>query len=95
MELEERIRKAIQQIAQNRSNVTMGEIEWVMEKLGQSYNTRRRPARHGVLFGIENHRFMVNEHNPGNKQVKSYSVDAFIDVMEQLGWYEEEKPKNE
>jgi hypothetical protein len=72
----------------------------VMEKLGQCYETRRREARHGVLFGIGSHRFMVNQHNPGNKQVKSYSVDAFISVMEELGLYEEEegkeeKPKNE
>jgi hypothetical protein len=95
MELEERLRKAIQEIAQRRNNVTLGEIEWVMEKLGQSYKTRRREARHGVLFGIERHRFMVNQHNPGNKQVKSYSVDEFINVMEELGLYEEEKPKNE
>jgi hypothetical protein len=95
MDIEERVRKAIQEIAQRRSNVTLGEIEWVMEKLGASYKTRQRAARHGVLFGIENHRFMVNHHNPGSKQVKSYSVDAFIDVMEQLGLYEEEKPKNE
>jgi hypothetical protein len=95
MESEERLRKAIQEIAQRRNNVTLGEIEWVMEKLGQSYKTRRRDARHGVLFGIESHRFMVNQHNPGNKHVKSYSVDAFIDVMEELGLYEEEKHQNE
>jgi hypothetical protein len=95
MEIEERLRKAIQEIAQRRNNVTLGEIGWVMEKLGASYKTRRREARHGVLFGIESHRFMVNQHNPGNKQVKRYSVDEFINVMEELGLYEEEKSKNE
>jgi hypothetical protein len=95
MGIEERLRKAIQEIAQRRSNVTLGEIEWIMEKLGTSYKTRRREARHGVLFGIGNHRFMVNYHNPGSKQVKTYSVDAFIDVMEELGLYEEEEHKNE
>ncbi|HEY2547828.1 MAG TPA: hypothetical protein VGI46_17280 [Candidatus Acidoferrum sp.] len=95
MELEDRVRKAIQEIAQHRNNVRLSEIEWVMEKLGQSYKTRRREARHGVLFGIETHRFMANKHNPGSAQIKRYSVDAFIDVMEELGLYEEKEPKNE
>jgi len=89
MELEERLRRVIQDIAQRRNNVTLGEIEWVMEKLGATYKTRRRDARHGVLFSIEKHRFMVSEHNPGCKQVKSYCVDAFIDAMEDLGLYDE------
>ena len=93
MELEERLRKSIQDIAQRRNNVTLDEIEWVMQKLAAKYKTRRRHARHGVLFGIEDHRFMVSGHNPGSKQVKSYCVDAFIEVMEDLGLYEEELGK--
>ena len=93
MELEERLRKSIQDIAQRRNNVTLDEIESVMQKLGAIYKTRRRDARHGVLFGIEDHRFMVSGHNPGSKQVKSYCVDAFIDVMGHLGLYEEELEK--
>jgi hypothetical protein len=96
MELADRIKERIQDIAQRRSNVTLAEIEWVMEKLGDSYKVRRRDARHGVLFGIENLRFMVNHHNPGNKQVKSYSVDEFVSAMIELGLYEEEQEtKNE
>jgi len=92
---EQRIRDTIRDIAQRRNNVTLDEIEWVMEKLKETYKTRRRQARHGVLFGIENLRFMVNCHNPGSKQVKSYSVDEFIDAMEELGLYEEDAPENE
>ena len=91
MELEERVRSAIRDIAQRRNNVTLGEIEWVMEKLSGAYAVRRREARHGVLFGIGGQRFMVNNHNPGNKQVKSNSVDDFINAMIELGWYEEEQ----
>jgi hypothetical protein len=61
-----------------------------MENLGPAFNARRREARHGVLFGVGNSRFMVNCHNPGSKQVKKYSVDDFLEVMEELGLYEEE-----
>lgn len=95
MKIEQRVRDSIRDIAQRRNNVMLGEIEWVMKKLSETYKTRQRPARHGILFGIENLRFMVNCHNPGSKQVKSYSVDDFIDAMEDLGLYEEEAPTNE
>jgi hypothetical protein len=91
MDFEERVRKAINQIARRRSNVTLEEIEWVVEKLAQQHTTRTRKARHGVLFGVDNQRFMVNCHNPGSKQVKKYSVDAFIDAMTELGWYDEDE----
>jgi len=94
MELEERVRKAIQDIARRRNNVTLGEIDWVVDKLSQMHKTRRREARHGVLFGIDNQRFMVNYHNPGNKQVKTYSVGDFLDAMAELGWYEESEEEN-
>lgn len=90
MEPEERLRTVIRDIAGRRNNVTLDEIEWVMEKLGTTYNVRRRKARHGVLFGIDDRRFMVNHHNPGSSQVKSYSVDDFLNVMMELGWYEEQ-----
>jgi hypothetical protein len=90
MEPEEKVRTVIQDIAQRRNNVTLSEIEWVMEKLSTAYTVRRRDARHGVLFSIGGQRFMVNNHNPGSKQVKSYSVDDFVSAMIELGWYEEE-----
>jgi hypothetical protein len=92
---EERLRALIQDIAQRRNNVTLDEIEWVMEKLSGTYNVRRRVARHGVLFGIGDRRFMVNHHNPGSAQIKSYSVDDFVDVMTELGWYDEEDEAKE
>ena len=54
-----------------------------------AYKIRRRKASHGFLFGVGSERFMVNQHNRGNKQVKRYSVDDFIDAMTELGLYEE------
>jgi hypothetical protein len=89
MEDWERIRAAIRDIAQRRNNVTLGEIEWVIARLGQHYDVGVRQARHGILFRVGNQRFMVNTHNPGSKQVKPYSVDGFIDAMTELGLYEE------
>src|SRR5262249_7357285 len=98
MELEERVKKAIAAIAGRRNNVTLNEIEWVVERLVGRFPIRRRQARHGVLFGVGSQRFMVNCHNPGSKQVKSYSVDEFINAMAELGLYEgeeEETKENE
>jgi len=98
MELEERVKKTIEDIARRRNNVTLNEIEWVVAKLSGRFAIRRREARHGVLFGVGNQRFMVNCHNPGSKQVKGYSVDEFINAMTELGLYggeEEETKKHE
>lgn len=86
---ERRIMDTIRDIADRRNNVTLEEIEWVVNQLGQFYETGVRKARHGFLFRVGGRRFMVNSHNPGSKQVKSYSVDEFVDAMTDLGWYEE------
>lgn len=95
MEPEDRVKAAIEDIAQRRNNVTLNQIEWVIQQLASAHKTRRREARHGVLFGVDHHRFMVNCHNPGSKQVKGYSVDSFLDVMAELGLYEEKTKENE
>lgn len=86
---ENRIRSRIREIASRRENVTMQEIEWVMNQLKKYCLVNRRPTRHGVLFRVEDRRFMVNGHNPGSKQVKTYSVDDFLDAMSDLGWFED------
>src|SRR5260370_17554500 len=87
MNLDERIRNVIQDIAQRRNNVTLSEIEWVIDKLSETYTVRRPEARHGVLFGFGNQRFMVNHHNPGNKQTQSHSCISFVNPILQLGLY--------
>jgi hypothetical protein len=89
MELEERLKQAIQDIAQRQNNVTLDEIGWVMEKLGTRFKVRRRDARHGVLFAIEGSRFMISGHNPGSKQVKACYVSEFLNAMSELGLYDE------
>lgn len=85
----ERIKNAIRDIADRPKNVTVDEIEWVINQLGQFYRVSSRTARHGKLFTVSNCRFMVCLHNPGSKQVKSCYVGVFIDAMTELGLYEE------
>lgn len=84
----ETIRERIRDIAQRRSNVSIEEIEWVVNQLARFYSVKVRDARHGRLFRVGNQRFMINYHNPGNKQAKAYSVDDFADAMWELGWYQ-------
>jgi hypothetical protein len=86
----EKIKERIGELAGRRSNVTLSEIEWVVKQLaGHGYRTSSRDAKHGKLFGVGTQRFMVNYHNPGNTQVKSYSLDNFLDAMIELGLYDD------
>ena len=87
----EKVKSVIAEIAQRRRNVTSDEIDWVIDQLKMhGFKVRdTRKAKHGYLYGIGSQRFMVNCHNPGSKQVKSYSVDAFIAAMIDLGLYED------
>jgi len=88
-----RVRERIAEIVGRPENVTHDEIEWVMNQLqAKGYAVKKRKARHGHLWsvsdGTECARFMVNVHNPGNKQVKQYSVAEFANAMIKLGWYD-------
>jgi hypothetical protein len=83
------IRGRIRDIAERRNNVALAEIEWVIRQLGKhGYTVGSADARHGKLFRVGTHRFMVNHHNPGSRQVKSYSVKDFINAMIDLGLYD-------
>ncbi|HXZ39097.1 MAG TPA: hypothetical protein VEG68_00055 [Terriglobales bacterium] len=84
----QRIKERISELVERRNNVTLEEIEWVVQRLGGFYPVASRDAKHGKLFNVGGRRFMVNCHNPGSKQVKPYSVDEFRDAMIDLGWYD-------
>ena len=84
-----RIKSRISEIASRRKNVELEDIEWVANQLKDTYPVSTRDARHGRLYSIAGRRFMVNHHNPGQKQVKAYSVDDFLEVMGELGLYED------
>jgi hypothetical protein len=85
----ETIKEKIRDISGGRKNVTFDAIQWVVNQRGQFCDGGMRPARHGALFRVDNQRFMVSSHNSGSKQVKSYSVDGFVNAMVELGLCEE------
>ena len=85
----DKIREKIAEIADRPKNVTFSEIEWVVNRLSEhGYAVEMRDARHGKLIQVDSQTFMVNYHNPGNKQIKAYSVMDFIGAMIELGLYE-------
>ena len=86
----QKIRTRIAEIAQRPKNVTLSDIEWVVNQPGKhGYDTVSRQGTHGRLFRVSSQRFMVSGHNPGSKQVKQYAVWDFINAMTELGLYEE------
>jgi len=88
MATEDAIRSRIADLIGRRKNVTFEEIKWVYDQLSSKYPCKTRKTTHGTLFRIGHVRFMVNSHNPGSKQVKTYSVDEFARAMTELGWYD-------
>ncbi len=84
------IKQRIREIAQRRRNVTLAEIEWVVNQLGASgYDVSCRENGHQKLFRIGDRLFGVCSHNPGRKQIKPCYVDAFIDAMIDMELYDE------
>ncbi len=85
-----KIKQKIAELAERRKNVTIQEIEWVVNQLGQyGFETGCRGTTHNKIFRVAEQRFGVCSHNPGSKQVKHCYVDAFVDAMIELGLYEE------
>lgn len=85
----EKIKKRMAEIGSGPKNVTLSEIEWVVDRLKErGHRVTKREATHGKLFSVDGQRFMVNYHNPGNGQVKPYSVKDFLNAMSELGLYE-------
>jgi len=84
------IKSFIGEIAQRPKNVTLDEIEWVVNQLrdNHGYAVASRKTKHCLLFRVRDQRFGVNVHNPGNKQVKGYSVKEFLSAMIELELYE-------
>lgn len=87
----EQVKERIREIARSRKNVTLDEIEWVVNQLGSIYEVHARDTKsgHGRIFRIGDQKFGVCKHHRGGKQVKPCYVDDFIDAMIELGWYEE------
>lgn len=85
------VKSFIGKLAQRPSNVTVDEIEWVLTQLRDhhGYTVKCRQTKHCLLFRVGDQRFGVNVHNPGNKQVKRYSVKDFLSAMIELELFED------
>lgn len=89
-----RLRERICELAGRRKNVTLAEIEWVMNQLDRSgYDVSSRKTLHAHLYVVGDGvagkaRFAVCPHNRGAKQLKSCYVDEFLNAMAKLGLYE-------
>jgi hypothetical protein len=86
-----RVKERIRDLAGRRKNVRLAEIEWVVKQLGLcGYGVSSRTNGHQTLFRIGQTRFGVCHHNPGETQVKRCYVDHFLNVMIDLGLYDEQ-----
>jgi predicted RNA binding protein YcfA (HicA-like mRNA interferase family) len=85
----EQVKSRISEIAQRPTNVTLSEIEWVMNQLQQSgFQVRRRKTTHGILYGVNSVRFSICPHHSGSRQLKPRYVEEFAKAMVELGLYE-------
>jgi hypothetical protein len=89
MDPEERLRKAIGDIAERRNNVTIDEILAVINTLGPNLTVKVRQTKHGVLVRIQDQIFHLCTHHRGSKQLKTCYVDEFLDAMAELGLFED------
>jgi hypothetical protein len=90
-----RVQDAIRAIAGRRKNVTLNEIDWVVNQLELYHPVVRKENEHGVRYRIGGARFGVCTHHRGNKQLKRCYVDDFISAMIELGWFDETEEENE
>jgi hypothetical protein len=87
-----KIREKIEEIAGRRRNVTLRDIEWVVNRLSEFHEASVRDSDSGnvKLFRVGGTKpFPICTHNPGSKQIKPVYVDVFLDRMAELGWYDE------
>ena len=85
-----KIKERIAEIAARRRNVTVGEIEWVVNQLKlHGHQIRIRDTTHMRMYRVDSQRFGICCHHPGEKQIKACYVDEFISAMIELGLYEE------
>jgi hypothetical protein len=85
-----RVRERIAELAGRPKNVTIQEIEWVVNQLGTlGFKTHIRGTQHNKIFRVNGRIFSICSHNRGSKQIKSCYVKDFLDALIELGLYEE------
>jgi hypothetical protein len=88
MASEEKIRARIREIGDSPKNVTLADIEWVMERLKQYGDVDESNNEHQKLFHFGGESFGICTHRKGSKQLKPAYVKNFLNAMIKTGWYE-------
>ena len=89
MATEEKIRRAIKELAERKQNVTLSQIEWVMGQLAHHGKVTQVDNEHQRLYSFEGRRFGIGTHHPGQKQIKAIYLKNFLQAMMETGWYED------
>jgi hypothetical protein len=88
MAVADKIKARISEIADRPKNVTLTDIEWVMNQLRQFGNVEVSSNGHWRLYCLDGEAFSVCPHHKGSKQIKPCYVSNFLNVMIKTGWYE-------
>jgi hypothetical protein len=83
----EKIRMRILEIASRPENVTLADIDWVMNQLKQFGKVTSKQNVHWKVWCFDGALFSVCPHHK-NKQLKSPYVKEFLKAMIKTGWYE-------
>ncbi len=84
----EKIKSKIRAIAASPNNVTMSDIDWVMNQLRQFGEVVVTSNVHQKVWCFEGVIFSVCPHHKGQKQIKPAYVKNFLNAMVKTGWYE-------
>ncbi|MGA2896866.1 MAG: hypothetical protein ABSE27_04635 [Acidobacteriaceae bacterium] len=84
----EKIKLLIREIAGRKHNVTLAEIERVMNQLQDHCTVSSVENDHQRMYAIDGVRFGVCTHRSGGKQLKAIYVKEFLRAMSETGWYE-------
>ena len=84
----EKIRERIREIAGKPNNVTLADIDWVMNQLKQFADVVVGGNVHSKVWCLDGVLFSVCPHHKGRKQLKSAYVNEFLKAMIKTGWYE-------
>jgi hypothetical protein len=85
----EKIKRTIREIAGRKQNVTLAEIERVMNQLKGHCAVTSIENDHQRMYAIDGVRFSICTHHPGTKQIKAIYVKQFLRAMAETGWYED------
>ena len=88
MASEEKIRARILEIAEKPKNVTLADIDWVMNQLKRFGDVDVSENVHRKVWCFEGALFSVCPHHKGSKQLKPAYVNEFLNAMMKTGWYE-------